>query len=207
VHSGARKQGRRSQRFRALELELNLEGLARFYGLERLGLLTLTFSDDVQEVDEASKRFRSLRAHALDGRYATWAAVVERTKKGRVHFHLPVVCPVDIRTGFDFEAMKQRDYRSACGWLRAEWEYWREKSEAYGFGAWVELKPIRTDASSIGRYIGKYLVKQFGTRRRDPPDGEPIFYADAVGAPHQDTAPDDTIQGDAPDDCPSVFVT
>ena len=149
-----------------MELEINIEGLAVRYGEDRLGFLTFTFADDVCEIREASRRFNSLATHALRGRYVTHLAIVERTRKKRVHLHLVVVCREDIRTGFNFEAVKNRDYRSASPYLRSEWAFWREASPRYGFGR-SELLPIRTSAWRFGAYLAKYLVKQFGTRRRE----------------------------------------
>ena len=43
-----------------------------------------------------------------------------------VHYHLLVVCPDDIRTGFDFEAIQRRDYRSASSTLRGMWSTLRD---------------------------------------------------------------------------------
>lgn len=164
------------RRYRSLEVELEVHHLAQVYGLERLGFLTFTFAENVQEVSEAARRFNELNSHALRGRYATWLLVVERQRSGRVHLHLAVVCPVDIRSGFDFEAVKQRDYRSACSWLRDEWRFWRQTAPRYGFGR-SELKPIRTDARRFGAYLGSYLVKQYGTRLAKDAGAQLVRYA------------------------------
>ncbi len=118
----------------------------------------------MKNAKEASRRFNSFNSNALAGRYGAWVAVLERTQIERVHFHLVVVCPVDIRTGFDFAAVKRRDYTSACQWLRSEWAFLRGALEKYGFGKIHELMPIKTDGGTVGRYLGKYLGKSFKSR-------------------------------------------
>ena len=115
--------------------------LAEDYGLERLGFLTLTFPDDVQGKKEAERRFNNFARRILDSRYQAWIKVFERgAKRNRLHFHLLVVLPFDIRTGFDFEAyqraraaktLSQRRYWtrmygvSAPEHLRKEWRFLR----------------------------------------------------------------------------------
>lgn len=133
------------------------------FGLHRLGFLTLTFRDDVQCPIEARRRLNSLMTHVIKVRYPGSICVFERQKSGRIHFHLIVVLPVDIRTGFDFEAVEAGNYRSANKALRAEWAFWRSTAKKYGFGR-TELMPIRSNTEAIARYVGKYLGKGFGLR-------------------------------------------
>jgi hypothetical protein len=87
----------------------------------------------------------------MKGRYVAWLAVVQRHQDGRIHMHLVVVCKEDIRTGFDFVAIKRREYGSACRYLRAEWAFWRTAAPKYGFGR-TELLPVRTDLDRFGGY-------------------------------------------------------
>ena len=86
----------------ACALAWNVEFLAEKYGLERLGFLTLTFAQDIKNPKEAQRRFNSLATHVLRTRYLEYIRVWERTKKGRIHYHLLVVLTNDIRTGFNF---------------------------------------------------------------------------------------------------------
>jgi len=90
-------------------------------------------------------------------------AVVERQKSKRLHFHLVVVLASDIRTGFDFEGIQRRDYRSANTAIRNEWSFWRRTAPDYGFGR-TELLPVKSTAEGIARYVGKYISKHIGQR-------------------------------------------
>jgi hypothetical protein len=117
----------------------------------------------VTDVREASRRFNSLASHILKQRYGHYIRVLERQKSGRIHYHLLVVLPDDIRTGADFEAFARREYKSANNHLRREWAYWRKTACLYGFGR-TELMPIRSDAAALGQYVGKYIGKHIGQR-------------------------------------------
>lgn len=153
-----------SHRRTAAALGWNVQALAETFGLERLGFLTLTFRDHVLDAREARRRFNSLASNVLRTRYpAGHLCVVERQKSGRVHFHLLVVLPIDIRTGVDFEAVARGEYSSASAALRAEWAYWRRTAPLYGFGR-TELLPVRSTAEGIGKYVGKYVAKHIGQR-------------------------------------------
>jgi len=191
-------------------LSENVRLMAQRYGVSRLGFLTLTFHDDVQEIKEASRRFNSLATNVFnakyeklsDGtkhctrpaRYEEWLAVVERTKTGRVHFHVVVVCPVDIKTGFDFRSQYQQ--RTACQWLRDEWEFWRsithcvkiidgervlttQGKRRFAFGR-TELLPIKKGEKEISRYVGKYISKHLGQREARDKGARLVRYAKAA---------------------------
>ena len=73
-----------------------------------------------------------------------------------------------LTNGFDFEAVENKDYRSACLWLRAMWATLRVRLPEFHFGR-HELKPVRTNAEGVGRYLGKYIVKHYDNRL--PEDG------------------------------------
>ena len=142
----------------------NLSAMVEKHGIDRIGFLTLTFADDVQNHKEATKRFNSLNAGVLDERYLDWIRVSERTKKGRWHFHLVVVCKQDIRRGVDFEAIKNRNYKSASPALRSEWAFWRNTAKRYGFGR-SELLPVKKTGQALANYVAKYISKGFAFRR------------------------------------------
>jgi hypothetical protein len=137
--------------------------LAQEFGIERLGFFTLTFADLVLDLKEANRRFDSLNSNVIKGRYRRAVVVPERQKSGRVHFHLLVVLDADIRTGADFEAFENRDYRSANKALRSEWAFWRLTAPRYGFGR-HELLPVKSNAEGIARYVGKYICKHVRER-------------------------------------------
>ena len=147
----------------AAALSWNVAHVCKTFGVERVGFLTLTFADHVLDAREASRRFNSLASNVLAKRYAAYVRVLERQKSGRIHYHLLVVLPDDIRTGADFDAFAQRDYKSANNHLRREWAFWRKTAGMYGFGR-TELMPIRSDANALGQYVGKYIGKHIGAR-------------------------------------------
>jgi hypothetical protein len=92
--------------------------------------------------------------------------VWERQRNGRIHFHLVVVLADDIRTGFDFAAVENQDYRSACPALRREWAWLRRTAKAYRFGR-TELLPVKSTAEGIARYVGKYVAKHIEAREEE----------------------------------------
>lgn len=147
----------------ASALAWNVQAMAEKWGLERLGFLTLTFADHVLDAREAQRRFHSLSTHVLRIRYPAFIRVLERQKSGRIHYHLLVALDTDIRTGFDFEAIRRHNYRSASAALRSEWSFWRHTAKDYGFGR-TELLPVRSTAEGIARYVGKYISKHLGVR-------------------------------------------
>lgn len=145
----------------AYVLAHELKHLVEFFGIERCGFLTLTFGDKHAPcLKEVQRRFHSLRTHVLSDRYERGIFVVERGEtRSRLHLHGVVVVGSDIRTGFDFEAVMKRDYRSARPAIRSEWAFWRRTAPKYGFGR-TELLPVRSTAEGIARYVGSYIKKQ-----------------------------------------------
>ena len=147
----------------ACALAWNVQHMAEKWGLENLGFLTLTFADFVLDPKEAQRRFNSLATHVLRDRYRAFVRVFERCKSGRIHYHLLVVLDADIRTGFDFAAIKANDYRSAGKFLRDEWAFWRRTARLYRFGR-TELLPVRSSSEAVARYVGKYISKNHEQR-------------------------------------------
>jgi len=135
-------------------------------GPERVGFLTLTFAEDVSP-REASRRLNALGVRVLPRIGDQWVWVRERTKSGRLHYHLLIRTHWDIRSGFDFGQVKRGCYVSACPELRRIWSFLRRVLPRYGFGR-HELVPVR-DRSAIGRYVGKYVTK---SERADPDKGQ-----------------------------------
>jgi len=135
-------------------------------GGERVGFLTLTFTEHV-EPKEASRRLDNLRRRVLPCIGDEWLWVRERTKSGRLHYHLLIRTRWDIRRGFDFGQVERGVYVSACPELRRVWAFLRRVLPRYGFGR-HQLVPIR-DRSAIGRYVGKYVTK---SERADADKGQ-----------------------------------
>lgn len=158
-------------------LGLEIKALCDEVGLERMGFLTLTYPDDkCPLIKESARRFKSVRTHVLAGRYGRSIWVLERGEKnGRLHWHGVVTLWGDIRTGFDFTALRKRDYRSANALLRSEWEFWRSAAARYGFGR-TELLPVRSSSEGIAHYVGGYLVKGVPYRRAEDKGARFVHY-------------------------------
>ena len=164
VNASLAKRSTRDARA-AETLSQNIRSGAEAFGLEKLGFLTLTFKDPLQWHEEAGQKAAHRRLWRF-GRWMkaagwAWAWVMEPTKSGRIHFHVLVGLPVDIRTGFDWSAVETGDYRSASAALRSIWAQLRRVLPRFGFGR-HELLPIKSTAEGISRYVGKYLGKAFG---------------------------------------------
>lgn len=138
--------------------------MCRRHGIEKVGFLTLTFADHVKDPKEAQRRWHSLRTHVLKPRYGDVIRVIERQLSGRLHYHVLVALKDDIRTGADFAAFENRDYKSANAALRAEWAFWRKTAPRFRFGR-TELLPVKSNAEGLSRYVGKYISKHIGVRK------------------------------------------
>lgn len=147
----------------AFALGINVQRFIDRWGLEKVGFLTVTFGDHVVSAREAQRRLHNFLRRCAPERWLAWIIVFERMKSFRVHFHLLVAMPADIRTGFDFEAASRGDYRSASPVLRSEWAWLRKTLPGYGFGR-SELLPLRKDKDVVALYVGKYIAKSIGKR-------------------------------------------
>jgi len=123
----------------------------------------------------------SLTTHVLRPRYGRIIRVIERQKSGRIHYHLLIALSRDIRTGFDFDALANHDYRSASPALRTEWSFWRSTAKRYGFGR-TELLPIRSTTEAIGRYVGKYIAKHIEEREHQDKGVRLVTYSGGKAA-------------------------
>lgn len=167
----------RSELKTAFVLEQNVAKLFRDYPIERVGFMTITFPKAVVTPKEASRRFNSFRTHFLRDYAEVYIKVTEPHKDKRPHYHLLVVLPSDIRTGFDwvaFEAAKLeyqtngksqafRDFTkrysaSAPKYLRRFWSSFRHAAKAHKLGR-TEVLPIKSEAEAAVRYVGKYIEK------------------------------------------------
>ena len=147
----------------AFVLNASILKLADKFGIECLGFLTLTFSQNITCPKEAQRRLNSLISNVIKQRYLEYLGVMERQKSGRIHYHLLVVLSVDIRTGFDFAEIACQNYSSANSSLREEWSFWRMTSKKYGFGR-TELLPVKTNIEAMAKYVGKYISKHVEVR-------------------------------------------
>lgn len=143
-------------------IEQNVLRLASEFGVGHLGFLTLTFPDEVVQVALASKRFNSLNTGVLAKRgYGPWVRILERHKSGRIHFHLIVVVPVDIRSGYD--PSTNRGSGAGWVWLCKERRILRRLLPRYGFGR-AELVPLKKGSVAAARYLAKYITKSLSHR-------------------------------------------
>ena len=156
-----------AQKKSAISLANNVQYMAEKYGLENLGFLTLTFPFKVTNMKNAQKLFNNMATAYLREKFPNYIAVKERDKSGKIHFHLIVQAQQDIRTGFDFDAIKNRDYSSANPYLKSLWSSLRKELPKYKFGR-SELLPIKSSAEGIARYVGSYIKK--GVQRRSEKD-------------------------------------
>ena len=166
-------------------LYVNIESLIKRVGLERVGFVTLTFSQHITDAKDAKKRFDSFRRGVLFRRKIEYIAVPERQASGRFHYHLVCGFPCDIRTGFNFDAYKLArtvrsnhsngrywdkgklaEYRrlqtiyhkSANESLRQWWVDLRKLSAIYKFGRCETLPIINPNPIAVSRYLASYVT-------------------------------------------------
>lgn len=165
-----------SHRKSANALSWNVSYFCERFSIENLGFLTLTFADHVTDCKEAQKRLNSLLSHVIKPRYGDYVGVLERQRSGRIHYHLLVNVGFDVRTGFDFSAIANQDYKSASPGLRSEWSFWRKTAKSYRFGR-TELMPVRSSSEAIGRYVGKYIGKHMDSRHPEDKNARLVRYS------------------------------
>lgn len=153
-------------------LEVNAEEMIRKAGIERCGFLTLTVGDDGQDgfrqvwdASEASRRINNASRRLFPELFERWITVTERHKSGAIHFHLLVVMAsgADIRSGFNFDAVRFGGATKASAPLRAVWEILRERLPGLGFGR-AQLTPIEKSGSAVATYVAKYVEKNLFNR-------------------------------------------
>jgi len=163
-------------------LSQNIQWMAETFGKEQVGFLTLTLGDvdaggkyrNLRDRKEAQRRFHSLLSNVIAKRYVCGVIVTERHKNGGIHFHLAIVCIEDIRGQIDFAAcfpakdftgrpVQKPDYSTANAAIKREWVFWCRTAKLYGFGR-HQLQPMRSNGEAMGRYLGKYLLKDWHHR-------------------------------------------
>lgn len=148
----------------AFILQESIQKLSEKFSIEKMGFLTLTFSEHIIDPKEAQKRLNSLLSHVIKKRYREYVGVYERQKNGRIHYHLLVILDDDIRTGVDFQQLAERNYKSASPALRKEWSFWRKTAKNYRFGR-TELLPVKSTIEAMAKYVGKYISKSIEARQ------------------------------------------
>jgi hypothetical protein len=164
-------------------LIMAIEWMVKKYGINHVGLLTLTFGvpgsgrgsqatkelrEQAKDLDFVQKRWHSLNTNIIAKRYSDWICIPEPHKDGVWHLHVVVVTKVDIRTGTDVETLTNY---SLPAWMRrgkplrnealaAEWRMLRENACKYRFGR-IELLPVKKTGEALARYLADYLSKSF----------------------------------------------
>src|ERR1017187_6240045 len=176
-------------------LRLRIEWMVATYGVNHVGLSTMTVRENVTDRKEFERRFKSIATNAFPKIFVEWLRVFERQQRGAWHAHVVVVTKVDIRTGTDVVALNQllkdkRDRkickavyysgikRLASANLKAVWKEFRRlcglgefKSRRHGKGARYykfdacHLLPIISTAQALAVYVSKYISKGFQCRR------------------------------------------
>jgi hypothetical protein len=176
-------------------LRLRIEWMVKTYGIEHIGLQTMTIKENVTDRKEFERRFKSIATNVFPDIYVDWLRVFERQQRGAWHAHVVVVTKDDIRTGTDVVSLNQllkdkRDRkiskavyysgikRLASSNLKAIWKEFRrlcgigefktrrqKKGARYYKFDACHLLPIISTAQALSIYVSKYISKGFEHRR------------------------------------------
>jgi hypothetical protein len=179
---------------KAETLYANLSSLIARVGLERVGFVTLTTADNCTGRSEGFRRYRAFDTGLLRPKGIESICVPERQQRGAIHFHLAAAFPWDIRTGFDFTALrnaaavKREHYLGEGKWTAGKldefkrWErlyiesanqrlrrWWRDvcefnESRKSAGFGRCETLPILSNAAALARYVGAYVTTAIGAR-------------------------------------------
>jgi hypothetical protein len=176
-------------------LRLKIEWMVKIYGIEHIGLQTMTIRENVTDRKEFERRFKSISTNVFPKLFLDWLRVFERQQRGAWHAHVVVVTKDDIRTGTDVVALNQlfkdkRDRtiskavyysgikRLASPNIKAVWKEFRRLCGLGEFKARRQTKgaryykfdachllPIISTAQALAVYVSKYISKGFEHRR------------------------------------------
>ena len=154
-------------------LEKNTKHFIKIYGAEHVGILTLTFKENLQDSKESQRRWNNLnRMINREKKFQVLVKVIEPQKRGAIHYHLIVRTFEPIRGKIDWGIYEEMGKASCTKEKRrlgkelaktAEphlvelWGWLRRKCKSTGFGR-SELMPLKKP-HHIKNYIGKYLEK------------------------------------------------
>ena len=143
---------------------------------------------------EANRRLHAFQRGLLRPNRIESICVPERQQRGAFHFHLAAAFPWDLRTGFDFAALrhaaalKREHYLGGGKWtlgmldefrrwervyiesanqrLRQWWRLVREFNESRKSAGFgrCETLPILSNAAALARYVGAYVTTAVGAR-------------------------------------------
>jgi len=173
-------------------LRLKIEWMVKTYGINHVGMQTITVRDNITDRKEFERRFKSIATNVFPKLYQDWLRVFERQQRGAWHAHIAAATIEDIRTGTDVVALNQllkdkRDRKISKGVyyagikrlaspnLKAIWKEFRRlcglgefkerrKGRYYKFDA-CHLLPIINTPQALAVYVSKYISKGFEQRR------------------------------------------
>jgi hypothetical protein len=176
-------------------LRERIEWMVREYGIEHVGLQTLTIRENVTDGKEFNKRFKSISTNVFPKLFLDWIRVYERQKRGAWHVHVVVATKANIRAGSNPDALnkllKDRNERRipkstyyaglqryASPNLRAIWKEFRRlcgirefkqrrksKGKRYYKFDACHLLPIISTPQALAVYVSKYISKGFENRK------------------------------------------
>jgi hypothetical protein len=154
-------------------LDQNCKHWMKKFGREYIGILTLTFKENLTDMKESQRRWNNLsRIINREKKFQVLVKVAEPQKRGAVHYHLIVKTNEPIRGNIDWEIYERMGKESCTKEKRklgkelaktAEphlvelWSWLRKKCRTTGFGR-SELMPLKKP-DHVKNYIGKYLEK------------------------------------------------
>jgi hypothetical protein len=180
---------------KAETLYANLTNLIARVGIERVGFVTLTTADNCTDRSEGFRRYRAFDTGLLRPNQIESICVPERQRRGAIHFHLAAAFPWDIRSGFDFTALrnaaaiKREHYLGGGQWtlgkldefkrweglyiksanqcLRRWWRLVHEFNEKRKSAGFgrCETLPVLSNAAALARYVGAYVTTAVGARQ------------------------------------------
>jgi hypothetical protein len=178
-------------------LQSRIESMARLFGLDHIGMQTLTIRENVTDGREFNKRFKSISTNIFPKLYQAWIRVYERQQRGAWHVHVIVATKAEIRGGSDPALLSKllqdnRDrkitkaiyysgiQKHASSELRAIWKEFRRlcglrefkhrrksKGKRYYKFDASHLLPIISTPQALAVYVSKYLGKGFQHRRQE----------------------------------------
>jgi hypothetical protein len=184
-----------SLRKKMFALQSRIEAMARMFGLNHIGMQTLTIRENITDGREFNRRFKSISTNIFPKLYEAWIRVYERQQRGAWHVHVIVATKTDIRGGSDAAVLsnllqQNKDGRitkaiyyagiqkHAASNLRGIWKEFRRlcglrefkhrrksKGKRYYKFDASHLLPIISTPQALAVYVSKYLGKGFQHRR------------------------------------------
>lgn len=129
--------------------------------------ITLTFKDNIQNVDEAYNYYKTwkdqtARKLKVDDKELYILGVPEFQKRGAIHYHLLT----SLIPGVDIEKKKPKRVYNQEKKKSYNLEYYDIKFWKYGFSSAFDLK-LADDKFNVGLYITKYMYKDIDNRLYD----------------------------------------